>query len=93
MRLGKRAGYRNDHFLVDKTHTMKYSCQGQRIKTPHHNISPLQGEPVLDIFSTRGSPRRISWAVCAAEQDDALEAGAAAAALEVEARVEHGRRR
>ncbi|MCP3668346.1 MAG: hypothetical protein GY696_38655 [Gammaproteobacteria bacterium] len=45
-----------------------------------HHPTPLQGETVPDIFSTRYTPRRISWAVCAAEQDDALEAGAAAAA-------------
>ncbi len=62
----------------------------QNSLSQHH---PLQGDPVPDIFSTRGSPRRISWAVCAAEQDDVLETGAAAAALEAEARVEHGRRR
>ncbi|MCP3668721.1 MAG: hypothetical protein GY696_40605, partial [Gammaproteobacteria bacterium] len=48
------------------------------------------------IFSTDGSPHRISWAVCAAELLDALEAGeagvgaAAASTLEAEARVEHG---
>ncbi len=70
---------------------MKYSCQGHNNKTPYHIINPLQDEPVSDIFSTDGSPRRISLAVSTAEQDDALEAGAAA--LEAGIRVEHGFRR
>ncbi len=30
---------------------MTNSCEGQSIKTPYHNITPLQGEPVPDILA------------------------------------------